>query len=79
MVGNSITSAPSACSRAVSASACSLARVTTIRLPKSGRRSYQLSLLAQPDHLADDDRGGRLEAAAAISAGSVDSVPVSVS
>src|ERR1019366_9088338 len=44
IVGSSMTPAPSAPRREARASACSRARVTTMRLPNSGRRSNQSSL-----------------------------------
>ncbi len=42
-VGSSITSAPCSSRSAANSEACARARVTTIRRPKSGRRSNQLS------------------------------------
>ena len=59
--GNSSTSAPSSASRARSPPACAVARVTTMRLPNSGRRSNHADLLAQRDDVADDGDHRRAE------------------
>src|ERR1035438_7168068 len=76
MVGNSTTPAPSAERREASAPACSLARVTTIRLPNSGRRSNQSSLwrrrTTSPTMMV---AGGFIPASRA---GSLDNVPTMV-
>ena len=58
IVGSSITSAPSASSRARSSLACSRARVTTTVRPKSGRRSNHARSSAAT--VADDDRARRV-------------------
>src|ERR1035441_2100494 len=51
MVGSSMTPAPSARRRPESASACPLARVTTICLPNSGNCSYQfIEIQPAPDY-----------------------------
>ena len=57
MVGSSTASAPSARSREASASDCSRARVTTMRLPNNGSRSYQfLSVVFGTSIGVDDGR-----------------------
>ncbi len=78
MVGISITPAPSASRRVRSAPAWPLERVTTMRWPNSGSRSYQLSFsrrrTTSPTMMV---AGGFMPRSSTIP-GSVASVPVSV-
>ena len=78
MVGNVITSAPSASSRSASAPACARGRVTTTRRPKSGRSSNHAIRSRSVTTLPTTTTPGAVSPAARTRAASVPAVATTV-